>query len=267
MVYHLHEDRPAEGNPPAILMLHGFSGSSRSFAHLVPRLAERFRVIRADLAGHGLTRCIHPEPAERFQTSNQLADLSHIINVLNLKNWTLYGYSMGARLAFQYVLQEPLPDNLPERVVIESGTPGIKDDEKRAERQQSDSGLAKSIIRDFSGFIKTWDEKDVFKTPAQIPDDLRENQLQIRKSQDPEMLAASLLGFGTGTMPEMFSRLPELTVPLTALTGASDRKFSEIAAGMAQASKMVSHEIVDGCGHRVHLENPERLLDVLLRGA
>src|SRR5580698_7600793 len=47
----------AAGDPsaPVILLLHGFPASSFMFRELIPRLADRFRVIAPDLPGFGFT--------------------------------------------------------------------------------------------------------------------------------------------------------------------------------------------------------------------
>ena len=41
---------------PVILLLHGFPTSSHMFRDLIPRLANRYRVIAPDLPGFGQTR-------------------------------------------------------------------------------------------------------------------------------------------------------------------------------------------------------------------
>ncbi len=46
---------------PVLLLLHGFAKSSFYFRHLMPRLADRFRLIAPDLPSFGFTQV----PAER----------------------------------------------------------------------------------------------------------------------------------------------------------------------------------------------------------
>jgi pimeloyl-ACP methyl ester carboxylesterase len=40
---------------PVVLLLHGFPSSSHMYRHLIPRLADRYRVIAPDLPGFGFT--------------------------------------------------------------------------------------------------------------------------------------------------------------------------------------------------------------------
>src|SRR6202453_1951059 len=44
-----------DGNAPVVLLLHGFPSSSFMFRELIPRLADRYRVIAPDLPGFGFT--------------------------------------------------------------------------------------------------------------------------------------------------------------------------------------------------------------------
>ena len=47
-------------NAPVVLLLHGFPTSSFQYRDLIPRLADRYRVIAPDLPGYGFTE-IPPE--------------------------------------------------------------------------------------------------------------------------------------------------------------------------------------------------------------
>ncbi|HEY6471515.1 MAG TPA: alpha/beta fold hydrolase, partial [Acidimicrobiales bacterium] len=42
-----------EGTGPALLLLHGIAGSSRTWRDVMPLLTDRFTVIAPDLMGHG----------------------------------------------------------------------------------------------------------------------------------------------------------------------------------------------------------------------
>src|ERR1700753_3222847 len=59
-------------NAPVVLLLHGFPASSFQYRELIPRLADRYRVIAPDLPGFGFTEI----PVERNYryTFDSLAD-------------------------------------------------------------------------------------------------------------------------------------------------------------------------------------------------
>jgi pimeloyl-ACP methyl ester carboxylesterase len=53
-------------NAPVVLLLHGFPTSSFHFRELIPRLADRYRVIAPDYPGFGfqsggLKKCLNPQ--------------------------------------------------------------------------------------------------------------------------------------------------------------------------------------------------------------
>lgn len=48
-----HVDVHGAGRP--LVLLHGFTGSTRSWQHVIPELAPHRRVIAIDLPGHGRT--------------------------------------------------------------------------------------------------------------------------------------------------------------------------------------------------------------------
>src|ERR1700759_2393046 len=57
---------------PVILLLHGFPASSFQYRELIPRLADRYRVIAPDLPGFGFT--VVPEQREYRYTFDSLAN-------------------------------------------------------------------------------------------------------------------------------------------------------------------------------------------------
>lgn len=88
---HVREDGPAAA--PALLLLHGFSGSLHWFDLVVPALAENFRLVRIDLLGHGATRGLAADaPVQALATEAVLAQL-------DVTAVTAVGHSFGADVA------------------------------------------------------------------------------------------------------------------------------------------------------------------------
>lgn len=91
---------------PVILLLHGFPTSSFQFRELIPRLADRYRVIAPDLPGFGFTEV--PEQ-RRYQYS--FAAITHTIlaftEALQLKRFALYVFDYGAPTGFRIALAHP----------------------------------------------------------------------------------------------------------------------------------------------------------------
>src|SRR3984957_20297582 len=80
---------------PVVLLLHGFPASSFMYRELIPRLADRYRVIAPDLPGFGFTEV----PAERkyAYTFDSLAEtVAAFTDALDLKLYAVYVFDYGA---------------------------------------------------------------------------------------------------------------------------------------------------------------------------
>ncbi|MEV0065088.1 alpha/beta hydrolase [Amycolatopsis sp. NPDC050768] len=86
---HLREDGPADA--PAVLLVHGFSGSLHSFDRLAPLLADRFRVLRPDLRGHGCTG-----GHTGLDAVSQATTLAGALKLIGAGHVTAVGHSFGA---------------------------------------------------------------------------------------------------------------------------------------------------------------------------
>jgi len=93
-------------NAPVILLLHGFPTSSFMFRELIPRLADRYRVIAPDLPGFGFTEV----PAERKYTYSFDAlakTVESFTEQLKLDRYALYVFDYGAPTGFRLALAHP----------------------------------------------------------------------------------------------------------------------------------------------------------------
>lgn len=91
---------------PVVLLLHGFPTSSFQYRELIPRLAQRYRVIAPDFPGFGFTRV----PAERHYTYtfDALAKtLLAFTNALGLTRYALYVFDYGAPTGFRLAVAHP----------------------------------------------------------------------------------------------------------------------------------------------------------------
>ena len=91
---------------PVILLLHGFPTSSIQYRELIPRLADRYRVIAPDLPGFGFTEV----PAGRAYTYT-FEDLAKTMlaftDALHLQRYALYVFDYGAPTGFRMAMAYP----------------------------------------------------------------------------------------------------------------------------------------------------------------
>jgi pimeloyl-ACP methyl ester carboxylesterase len=93
-------------NAPVVLLLHGFPSSSFMFRELIPRLADRYRVIAPDLPGFGFTEV----PAERnykYTFDSLAVTIEAFTQALKLKRYALYVFDYGAPTGFRLAMAHP----------------------------------------------------------------------------------------------------------------------------------------------------------------
>ena len=98
-----------EAGPPngsAILMLHGFPASSHMFRDLLPKLADRYRVIAPDYPGSGHSDA---PPAGKFNyTFEGLTDVVEgLTRKLGLARYVLYLQDFGGPVGFRLATRHP----------------------------------------------------------------------------------------------------------------------------------------------------------------
>jgi pimeloyl-ACP methyl ester carboxylesterase/uncharacterized protein (DUF302 family) len=98
------EAGPADA--PVILLLHGFPTSSFQYRELMPRLADRYRVIAPDLPGFGFTEV--PQERRYSYTFDALAQtIERFTEALKLERYALYVFDYGAPTGFRLAMAGP----------------------------------------------------------------------------------------------------------------------------------------------------------------
>jgi pimeloyl-ACP methyl ester carboxylesterase len=91
---------------PIVLLLHGFPTSSFQYRELIPRLADRYRVIAPDLPGFGFTEV--PDERHYKYTFDALAEsITAFTDALSLKRYALYVFDYGAPTGFRLAMARP----------------------------------------------------------------------------------------------------------------------------------------------------------------
>ncbi len=240
------------GEGPALLLLHGFTGSGATWT---PHLEawRGFTTMAVDLLGHGESD--RPRDPTRYRMERCVDDLTALLDRLGIRRAAVLGYSMGGRVALRLALHAP------ERLwalVLESASPGIEDAAEREERVRSDAALVGEIERDGVGaFIDRWQALPLFASQERAPASARQELRRQRLRNDPLGLANSLRGMGAGAQQPVFDRLGEIRTPALLLAGALDEKYCAFARRVTSALPCARLQIVPEAGHAVHLEQPQ----------
>ncbi len=96
------------GDPsaPVILLLHGFPTSSFMFHELIPRLADRYRVIAPDLPGFGFTE-VSAERKYTYSFEALAVTLDAFTRALGLNRYAIYVFDYGAPTGLRLAMAHP----------------------------------------------------------------------------------------------------------------------------------------------------------------
>jgi len=226
---------------PPLVLLHGFTQTRQSWRRTATALQSRYRVLTPDLPGHG--QAAHRTPSFDAVTN-------YVRALAPRTPFTLAGYSMGGRVALHAAFTLAL-----DHLILIGASPGIQDAQEREGRRQADFALAKRIETiGVEAFAHEWAKLPLWEGQ---PDRTRAAAHADRLRNTPHGLAQALRGLGTGTMEPLWDRLPELTTPVTLITGERDEKFHAIATKMAERLPNANHVVLPGTGHAPQLEDPD----------
>lgn len=232
-----------DGLPETLVLLHGFGGTRRAWDRVIAQLdSQRYRALALDLPGHG--QAAHDAVPITFERC------SEAVLAASPQRFALSGYSMGGRIALHVALAAP---ERVSRLILVATSPGIEDEAERAQRRMADRRLADELERaPFEQFIEKWRAQPLFsQDPAEVDALAREEQ----RRNDPNALAAVLRGVGTGEMRSLWSRLPDLAMPVTIVVGERDAKFRAFGEEMLALHPQAELLMISG-GHNLALENP-----------
>jgi 2-succinyl-6-hydroxy-2,4-cyclohexadiene-1-carboxylate synthase len=244
----LHFERTGSG--PPLVLLHGFTGSTRSWDLLVPGLAGVAECISIDLVGHGQSPA--PDRLACYSMDACVADVVGVLDGLRLERADVLGYSMGGRVALHLAIAAP---RRVRRLVLESASPGLDDSLERAERVRADSALADQIEAEgIAAFVERWEHQPLLALgPAVLPE-LRERVHSERLRNRPRGLANSLRGMGVGAPASAWDKLAAVSCPTLLLVGARDAKYRAIAKRMLSRLASADLVVLPDAGHTAHLE-------------
>ncbi|MBF2485019.1 2-succinyl-6-hydroxy-2,4-cyclohexadiene-1-carboxylate synthase [Listeria welshimeri] len=247
------------GEKPVLLMLHGFTGSNKTFQESITHLEKHFSIVAPDLLGHGKTDS--PDEIARYSIERIVDDLVTILQELKIMQCFVLGYSMGGRVATAFASAHP---EMVRGLFLVSSSPGLAQKDLQESRVQADNRLADMLESEgIRSFVDYWEKLALFASQEVLSDELKKRIRLERLAQNPNGLAMSLRGMGTGKQPSYWNHLADFTFPVLLMTGSLDEKFEKIAQEMQQLIPNSTHVTVQNAGHAVYLEQPNIFLSQL----
>lgn len=230
-----------------LVMLHGFTGSTKTWEYFIEHRNPNIQMIVIDLPGHGKTTTQNPKTMETC-----CSDLHQLFQYLGLNNFHLLGYSMGGRTALSFASLYPDSVN---SLILESASPGLETAQEQRIRIQKDEDLASKLESDgIEAFVDFWENIPLFASQKKLPELEQQSIRTERLNQSEQGLAESLRYMGTGIQPSCWHILGKMEIPVLLLVGELDEKFVTINKKMKDNllhSKLI---IFENAGHAIHVE-------------
>jgi pimeloyl-ACP methyl ester carboxylesterase len=91
---------------PAVLLLHGFPTSSHMFRHLIPALADRYRVVAPDYPGFGYS-ALPQGPMQAYSFASIAQTMAAFTDTVGLSRYAIYIQDYGAPIGLRLALLRP----------------------------------------------------------------------------------------------------------------------------------------------------------------
>jgi pimeloyl-ACP methyl ester carboxylesterase len=244
-----------------VLCLHGWPQHWYEWRHLMPALADRYRVIALDQRGFGWSEA----PARGYEKENLVDDTLAVLDALGIERVKLVGHDWGAWNGFLLALRAPervarylalniLPPWTTMRAMAPHLwrfwyqwmilTPGI------GYRLHTSGKFVPKVLAGGSVRREVWDPatlhafSDTFTEPARAKAAVQMYRV-FNLREAPEMARGRYAK-------------AHLTVPTKLLFGTGDQALKHtLLAGYERHADDMEVELVDGCGHFIADERPD----------
>lgn len=245
------------GRGPALLLVHGISDHSGTWAHVLPALAKHYTVIAPDLLGHGGS----DKPRADYAAAAYACGLRDLLGVLDIDRVTIVGHSLGGGVAMQFAYQ--FPERCSRLVLVSSG--GVGRDVHPLLRLASapGAGFALPVLTHLPGLQALLPMLD-FGPDARYARE-RYTALRDRSARTAFLRTLRSVVDVRGQVVTMLDRC-YLTrgIPTLLVWGSADRIVPAGHAKKAHAAMPGSRlEIFDGAGHFPHQTDPARFVALL----
>ncbi len=231
-----------------LIFLHGFLGSLKDWQFLKGKLNSNFNPVFIDLVGHGLSDS--PMEDSHYSENSIVNALKEISIKLEIDEFILAGYSMGARAALAFALSN---SSQVKALILEGVNPGIEIEKERSEREKNDFDLSLVLengsLENFLGF---WYSQPIFQS---LNNEQIIKLIQSRKENNKHGLAKALRNFSTGKTKNKWNELGKIKCPTLLISGELDKKYCDINENISKKIPGSQKKIIKNSGHNTHFEN------------
>lgn len=269
-----------EGEP--IITLHGLSESGLYWT--LPGITDRlvaagYRVINLDMRGHGRTRVDSTDPG--YDVDTMSGDIGQLADSLGLEQFHLLTHATGGMVGFRYAMNHS--ERLLGVMATDTGSATLPSDDFAGLTDPHvevpkisiiDLEEGRQMVEAFRG--QNWDtiqagiravarEHMYFNRmhAAVNPESAFAMYEACAVAGDPDRLADFVESFYNDPDPKI-AGLRGIQCPCLMLLGEYDVQFIKPAELVAREVPNCTHRVLEGMGHMLALENPQRFGDELL---
>ena len=242
---------------PALLLMHGFGSSLQAWDDWSLKLEQKYRVIRLDLPGFGLTGA---SPANDYSEEKDLAILTHFADKLGLEKFSIIGHSMGGKMA--WTLAATQPERVQALVLMApDGFPEAKDFGTKPYEVPAVMGLIKYFL---PKYLVRKSIEPAFAEADALSD------AQVNRYYDmlraPGVRAAILERSNQTIYTDPVPRLKAIKAPTLLIWGEQDQMIpSTNAKSYANVLSNSTTVLVPKLGHLLQEEQPEKGLTAVMQ--
>ena len=248
------------GSGPDVLLLHGFPDSHELWRHQIPALvAAGFRVIAPDLRGFGLTE-IPKDGVAAYRAEDLVADVVSLLDVLGVAKVRLVAHDWGAAIGWLVAIRHP--ERIDRYVAISVGHPTAY---ARGGFKQKLMGwyILMFQLRGFAEWLFSSNDFALFERLSGSPQELPNWRADLVR---PGRLTAAMSYYRANIALILPFERGDVTIPVMGIWSSEDVALVERQmVNSAQFCKAGwRYERIDGVGHWLPLEAPDRLNPLLL---
>jgi pimeloyl-ACP methyl ester carboxylesterase/ketosteroid isomerase-like protein len=227
----------------ALVFLHYYGGSSRTWDKVVKALPDRYRIVATDHRGWGDSAA----PAQGYRIEDLANDAEGVIEALSLTRYVLVGHSMGGKVA--QLIASRRPKGLAGLVLVAPSppSPALLSDEEAA--TLSGAYRSRESVEFVIDHVLTARPLDAASREQVIEDSLK--AAPQAKSAWPDIAMRE----------DITAAVAAIDVPVIVIAGEQDR-VDRVATLEAELLPRIAHaamQILPGIGHLSPLEAPADL--------
>ena len=230
----------------ALIFLHYFGGSSRSWHEVVNALSDKYRCIAPDLRGFG-----DSEATRRgYSIEDSADDMAALVEALGVEKFVIIGHSMGGKIALEWASRRP--EGL-QKVILLAPSPPTPEPMEEAERHRLEWGFGScAAIRE------TLDKITVQDLSARVFERALDDSLRSSR-------AAWKAWLHHGSREDITDEMSNIEVPVTVVAGDNDQSLNAELLQCEVVERLESASLITlpDCGHLLPLEAPRRVANLI----